>query len=102
MAKLTIPADRGTHNHNQAGANKFEWLNTEPVVAKATHWRLKIGKRKFGYNYYLGTKVPFDQLYDDRVKLDLQNLPCYATVEWSKDRGTTWRNGLNWTTFDCL
>ena len=100
MAVLTTPANGAIHKHTQANANVFRWQNTNPIVPTGTHWRLKIGKAKFGYNYYFGT-VPFTQLFDDRVHLMLNGLLCYAIVEWSTDGGISWSNGMNCTSFTC-
>ena len=97
MALLTTPAS--TLHYLQPNANVFIWSNTNPTVPTGTHWRLKIGKAKFGYNYYFGNPVPFTQLEDRNVNLMLNNLPCYATVEWSTDGGNSWTNGINYTTF---
>lgn len=101
MAKLTTPADKSTHKHTQANAKTFKWSNTNPTVTTGTHWRLKIGSAPFGYNYYFGPPVPFTQLEDRNVNLMLVGKSCFAVVEWSTNGGTTWTNGMNYTTFTC-
>ena len=101
MALLITPANNATHKHTQLNANVFQWNNTNPYVPTVTNWRLKIGNAPFGYTYYNGTQVPYTQLWDDRVNLNLNGPKCYATVEWSSDGGITWSNGGTYTYFYC-
>jgi len=101
MANLSIPANGSEHNH-MTGTKKFQWKNENPIVTGATHWRLKIGSAKFGYDFYRGV-VPFTQLYVDNVNLNMSTLPksCFATVEWSTNNGATWTSAMDYTTFKC-
>lgn len=102
MAKLSNPADKSTHNH-MTGTKTFRWTNANPTVIGATHWRLKVGSSKFGYNLYIGT-APFLQTHVDNVNLNMSTLPkgCFATVEWSLNgAGGPWTSAQDWTTFTC-
>jgi hypothetical protein len=100
MAVLTNPANASTHRHGHAGSNNFTWSNTNPVVGSGTHWRLKIGSAPFGWNYYLGNPVPFNQLSDTGQKPPL-NAKCFGTVEWSTNNGASWSNGGTYTWYNC-
>jgi hypothetical protein len=103
MAKLSKPPDGSSHNH-ATGTKRFEWTNANPTVTGASHWRLKVGSAKFGYNFYIGT-VPFSQRFVDPINLiNMSTLPkgCFATVEWSfNGTGGPWTSAQDWTTFTC-
>lgn len=104
MAKLSNPPNGSTHGH-ASGTTTFQWTNANPTVTGASHWRLKVGSAKFGYNFYIGT-VPFSQTYVTSVHLNnMSTLPksCFATVEWSfNGAGGPWTSAMDWTTFTCI
>jgi hypothetical protein len=100
MAVLSNPANGSTHHHGQAGSNTFTWINTSPVVANGTHWRLKIGTAPYGYNKSLGNPIPFATLSDTAQKPAL-TAKLYGTVEWSTNNGASWNNGGTYTWYNC-
>jgi hypothetical protein len=93
---------QGGEFHGVSGA--FYWWNSHGSGApphntrSAYQWRVKVGSKQYGFDYYLGFPVAGAQLHDPSV--NFANKPpsngstCWALVEWKpSSTSTTWSAG---------
>ena len=73
----------------------FSWSDDIPV--NPYQWRVKVGSRQYGFDYYLGWPVLGTQLNDPHVILPanrpISGQTCWTVVEWKSNPGSGWETG---------
>jgi hypothetical protein len=101
LPKVTKPAQGAIHRHGDLSQKVFYWDAGSPQVVP-THWRLKVGGTPGSGNYFTGTVAePTHQLSVTFSTMPPTGKTVYTLVEWSTDRGATFPNQGDITSFTC-